>query len=739
MEARCSSLVGGSCVSCTVDIVVTETLPSIHSNLGPIRHHALCSVCRLNVHCSGPCHGDTHVIKSAVNGCRPRKSDSVCSSLMMVTRSFGGKRILISKRNGFKSVRKSKTTTVHCARTHLAGFARRMYLISLSGGIVSFNPGFSRARGRPLILPVHIPGLLVGNTRKVTINVTADVPARGLYRIISTIGTCVGGSGVAAGRLVGCVGKPSFPAKKVIIGGSSLPTVCRDKRKGVGLHKGIRIRSLGNNGGRLIVARVPCAVVKTKVKGFLGSIYGLIRSGGAASVISVSGRSSGRKVHVIVRLGHNTSIRGLGGVLCGGAHLRSAFNMGVLTITGNEPRALDLGRVVRRRISFRFRLTAEGCAALLNGRQRGDRIRRNLVGTYSIVSLVVRVLQKDGSMGSTHTYLMGNRARGVGFGSTVSGGVTTVLHFARHRTATVLRVHLCHLVNLRVRTLRGRRRGALRGVTHCRSVLGGCSSVTNIVVRRLSDCGGRFKEGHHAIIRGTRRTIFRRGGVRRRRIIFLVSHFNCTGAISAKICREGGRTTSGRGGCVIRYVGVKGLYLFASRNGVRRIGILSLPRKGFESGKVPVSGMDGCSDDRRRVIVVYRRRRLHRSGLLFTATRKVVGHIRKDRFRMSGHAVTTAGLRRRSELITIGIIARCRGIILRAGGKCFLEFLSTSIPRGGGTTINIEKVGLRGGSRLRRICLFRRKARAGVACKRGAISLGHLGLTGQSKAKAGDH
>ncbi len=79
--------VHGSCVSCSVSMVMSHTLPSIHSNFGPIRHHVLCNVGRLKGVRSGPCGGYTHVIKRILNGCRPRKSSSICKTLIHVTRS----------------------------------------------------------------------------------------------------------------------------------------------------------------------------------------------------------------------------------------------------------------------------------------------------------------------------------------------------------------------------------------------------------------------------------------------------------------------------------------------------------------------------------------------------------------------------------------------------------------------------------------------------------------------------
>lgn len=78
--------VGSSCVSCSVSIVISHTLPSIESKFGPIRHEVLCNVVRLNGASSGPCGGSTEVINRMLNGCRPRKSSSMCLTVMHVTR-----------------------------------------------------------------------------------------------------------------------------------------------------------------------------------------------------------------------------------------------------------------------------------------------------------------------------------------------------------------------------------------------------------------------------------------------------------------------------------------------------------------------------------------------------------------------------------------------------------------------------------------------------------------------------
>lgn len=615
--------------------------------------------------------------------------------------------------------------------------ARRTCLTSLSGGIISFVPGFSRARGRPIILPMGIPGLLIGNTRNVTINVTASVPPRGFKRIVSNIVTCVGGPSVAATRVVRCVPKPSFPAKKVVTGGSSLPTVCRSKINGVGVHKGVRVRGNGNNGSHVMVARVPCAVVKTGVKGFLGSICNLMRSGTADSVASVAGRSSGRKVHVILRLGGKTSVRTLRGLLCGGAGLRSAFNIGVLTMTSNEPRAVNIIPVVHRRIGFRCRVTAEGCRALLTGRRSGGRVRRNLVHTYGIVSLVVRVLHNDHDVGSTGTYLASKGASRVAFGGPSSGVVTRRLGFASHRTRTVLRVHLCGLVNLRVRTLVGRRSRALRGVTGCRSVLRRHSSVTGMVVGRLATFGGTCNGRHGAIVSGLGRTMITTGGVRRRSIIFLVSHFKCTGVISASICREGGRTTGTRCERVFAYGGASGVYVFASGKRVRLLGILSLPCKGFQSGKAPVSGLYGCSDGRRGIMCLTNLRRIDSRQVLFNAGCTVVGIISNVRFIITGGAATTAGLKRRSRMLAMYPLRRGSALIVTAGGSVFLQVSYTRVPRGGGNTINIHNVGLTTKSRLGDVRILRRNRRGRIRIGKGPITLRHLRIKGHSAGKMG--
>lgn len=78
--------VGSDCVSCSVSIVITHTLPSMHSNFGPIRHHVLCNVLNVKGADSGPCGGYTHMINRMLNGCRPRNSSSICNTLIHVNR-----------------------------------------------------------------------------------------------------------------------------------------------------------------------------------------------------------------------------------------------------------------------------------------------------------------------------------------------------------------------------------------------------------------------------------------------------------------------------------------------------------------------------------------------------------------------------------------------------------------------------------------------------------------------------
>lgn len=89
-----------TCLGCTVCIVVSQTLPGVTSNLGPIRHHVICTVDRLKLGSATGTGGSTHAINSILNGCRPRNSDTYCRTVMLVTRPFDCHCPLVANRNG---------------------------------------------------------------------------------------------------------------------------------------------------------------------------------------------------------------------------------------------------------------------------------------------------------------------------------------------------------------------------------------------------------------------------------------------------------------------------------------------------------------------------------------------------------------------------------------------------------------------------------------------------------------
>lgn len=326
-----------------------------------------------------------------VNGCRPRNSSTICSAVIHVTRPFSLHCVLMSNRNGFNSVSNSSTTTVHCARVHLTGVTRRL-VTSLRGRAISFISGCSNARGVPSIVPAGVPGLLIGNSSNVTMNVTAGVPPRGLARIVGNYLTCVSSRSVDVRKLVRRVPNPSFPATTVVGNHHNVRRTCHANHNGMCVHTHTRIRiSTGAKHRAVVIRRVPCRMGGTHL---VRGVTRLMGRGHIRNVDTLHSRSSGSNVHVIVRIGHSTINRIILGGLCSRARLRISFNVGVITLRRNRPGVVGLGSVVTTFIHRHHRIIAHHAVFRLHGTHSHTRVLRTLTITLTGVSPVVRLVHR---------------------------------------------------------------------------------------------------------------------------------------------------------------------------------------------------------------------------------------------------------------------------------------------------------------------------------------------------------
>lgn len=631
--------VEGDFLSCSVDIVISHTLPSIESNLGPIREEVLCAVGRVNLSPSGPCRGYTSAMNRILNSCRPRNSTSICSTVIHLTRSFSVECVLISNRNGFNSISNSPPTTCHCARTEVDGVSLRV-LASVRGGAISFVSGCSSHLGRPAILPDHFPGLLMGNSDNVTINVTARVPPRGLNRAVSTIYALVSGPSTRLTRVVRYVPKPSFPANNVVVNEDNVHTTCTANHKGVAMETGARVVRTGGNECGVVIARLPCGIGGTEL---VRGVTSLMGSGEVRNVSGVRSRSSHGNVRVRVSVGESTSPRVILGRLFSCARLRAAFNTVVLSVISNRPGVLSLGRVLRYCVRFRTRIVHHHASFSLGGTHSETRVLRNLGVTLSFVSRMVGVVEGDGSATDTGTNL--------------------VRHFnlSSVRTRTVIRVHLNRLAGVRRAGVRSRVTTLRTGVRRCLRVLTDRPERLRVMGRRVVRVHGGCTSPEEARVYTIDNRISVRSLVPRRRYILALARFKCMGHLSTSACgvrhekNHNMSNVSHHRRSVTTRVFIVGsrscILFFASGNEICHLGYCRIPRKDHRSGNIGVTGLVPVSPSRGMASVVEIPRFSRRGCLIVIAHRNVVGHVRLGTCGASeGNNLVTLRLGRNSRL-----------------------------------------------------------------------------------------
>lgn len=723
--------VGASCVSCTVSIVIAHTLPSMHSNLGPMRHHVLCTVGRTKVLPGGTCGGSTHVINSILNGCRPRNSATICSSTIHVTRSFSVHCPLMSNRNGFNSVSNSSTTTVHCARVHVTGVALRV-LHSVSGSAISFVPGCSNSLARPLILPSHVPGLLIGNSCNVTMNVTAGIPPRGLTRIISKLYTVVSGPRVAVSRLVGCVGKPSFPATTVVRKRGNVRSACHANHNSVAIHTEMSVRRVRHKGGHVVIARLPCRIGGTHL---IRVVTSLSHRGIVSNVATLHSRSSQDNVHVIVRLHSSIGPRVVLGGLCGRARVRIGFNSVVLTLISKRPHVLGLGRVLCCCLGRRRRIVAEEDHCRLRGTRTGTRVLRNLLVTLSRVSRIVHAVHRSQASRIT--------------GATLVSG----FNLSRGRTITVLSVHLHHLANLRESGVRTSCGSIRRAVTCLHSLLSDERGVVKMIGTRLASRGGGFKSGHHARVTTTLNSVSIASLVPSGPVAVALAGRGCVGHVSSSsLHARGGNNHNmdklgvGSKSCIHGVLAASArsqVLFFAGGNGICVGATCSVPRSDHATEKDTVVGFVASLNTSRRIarllsLSVSRRKA---GCLLVIAGCNCVGGATLRRCGgVGGGNLVTVHLGSRSHLMTILPIGNGRRVVVKAEGNVTVHFSvsSSGMQPLDHSTSNIRNVHLGRKSSIMNMIITTRGSVFAVSTSKGTgegtTSTCHLRNEGKRKA-----
>lgn len=210
---------------------------------------------------------------------------------------------------------------------------------------VNFIPNFDESLTEPTILPSKIPNLLINGSTGIAVGMATNIPPHNINEISDAAIKLIDYPQTTIGELMGIIQGPDFPTAAII---SGKRRIIEAYKSGKGL---IRVKSRAFvEKDRIIVTEIPYMVNKALL---VEQIADLVKSKTVQGISDLRDESDRKGMRIVIELKKDASAEVVLNQLLKHSRLEATFGINLLALVNNEPKTLDIKRILVHFIDHR--------------------------------------------------------------------------------------------------------------------------------------------------------------------------------------------------------------------------------------------------------------------------------------------------------------------------------------------------------------------------------------------------
>lgn len=357
-----------------MSVIVGRALPDVRDGLKPVQRRILYAMFReglLSGKRYSKCAG---VVGEVLKKYHPHGDMAVYDALVRLAQDFNMRYPLIDGQGNFGSVDGDPPAAYRYTEARLMKIAEEM-LADIDKETVEFTPNFDGTADEPVVLPTKIPNLMINGSSGIAVGMATNIPPHNLGEVVNGLIMMIDNPEVTVQDLMKAIKGPDFPTAGVIYG---LQGIHDAYTHGRGLIQ-VRAKAYIEKESRtekesIVITELPYQVNKARL---IEKIAELIRDKKVEGIGDLRDESDREGMRIVLELKKGEMAPVILNQLYKHTQMQSTFGVIMLTLVNNQPRVINLKRlmsafiqhrreVVLRRTSFDLR-KAEERAHILEG------------------------------------------------------------------------------------------------------------------------------------------------------------------------------------------------------------------------------------------------------------------------------------------------------------------------------------------------------------------------------------
>ncbi|NTW58130.1 MAG: DNA gyrase subunit A [Nitrospirae bacterium] len=333
----------------SMSVIVGRALPDVRDGLKPVHRRILYAMFREGLLHNKKYSKSAGVVGEVLKKYHPHGDSAVYDTMVRMAQDFNMRYPLVDGQGNFGSIDGDSAAAYRYTEARLTKLAEEL-LADIDKETVEFVPNFDDTTVEPSVLPTRVPNLLINGSAGIAVGMATNIPPHNLGEVVDGLVMMIDNHEVTIPELMTSIKGPDFPTAGFIHGYEGIRQAYMTGRGIVQMRARVTIEEGKGDRESIVITELPYQVNKARL---LQNIGELIRDKKINGIAELRDESDRQGMRVVADLKKGEIANVILNQLYKHTALQSTFGVIMLALVNNQPRVLNLKRLLSNFIQHR--------------------------------------------------------------------------------------------------------------------------------------------------------------------------------------------------------------------------------------------------------------------------------------------------------------------------------------------------------------------------------------------------
>jgi DNA gyrase subunit A len=385
-----------------MSVIVSRALPDVRDGLKPVQRRILYAMSELGLTHTSPHKKSARIVGEVLGKYHPHGDAPVYEAMVRLAQDFSMRYVLVDGQGNFGSIDDDPPAAMRYTEARLTKVAGEM-LVDIDKETVDFMPNFDNSLKEPVVLPTHLPNLLVNGSAGIAVGMATSIPPHNLGEVCDAISYLIDNPETTVDELTQFVKGPDFPTAGLILGGEEIKNAYATGHGRVVVRAKAIVGDMAGGRRQIVVTELP---YQTNKAALVERIANLAKDRKVEGISTLRDESDRQGMRIVIELKREAEPRQVLNNLYKHTAMQSTFFINMLALVDGQPRVISLKEALQYFIDFRHQVITRRSRFDLEVAKARAHILEGLKIALRSIDKVIAVIKKAPTAEAARQQLM---------------------------------------------------------------------------------------------------------------------------------------------------------------------------------------------------------------------------------------------------------------------------------------------------------------------------------------------